>query len=580
VGAFIFLYSIMKTSTYKFLIICFLISGFTKAFAQFKLPAIFGDNMVLQRGMKVPVWGWGDVGEQVQVDFMGKTYKAITGADGKWLVKLGSYKAGGPYTMNVKGKSTSLTYANILIGDVWVASGQSNMEFGIQTEKHGADAISKATDGLIHFFYVPMSLSLQPIADIAKQSADSPNGKWLVCSPEVLANRRFAWNGFSAVGYYFAQQIHRSADVPVGMIGSHIGGTPAQAWISAEGLAESPAFTKYVNARQKLVDNFEADKATYPRRQTLYRDSLTIWNTEVGIAFNESIKKWDADVLQAKATGQPIPVRPKPSRPVPISPGNPIGNGFTPANCFNGMIAPIFGYGIKGVIWYQGESNGDNLADAVDYKNVFPRMINDWRKKWGQGDFPFLYMQLPNFRQAAITPSENNWPWVREAQEKTLSLAKTGMPVVIDAGDPLNIHPTNKLVPANRLVLVARHNVYGEKIVASGPVYKSMKVDGNKIIISFNEINKGLVAASLNGDEVVNSDSPDLKGFGIAGADHKFVWAKATIQGDKVVITADGVTNPEAVRYNWADNPPGNLYNKDGLPARPFRTDDWPALVK
>lgn len=550
------------------------------AFAQFKLPAIFGDNMVLQRGMKVPVYGWGEVGEQVQVDFMGKTYKTTTGADGKWLVKLGSYKAGGPYTMSVKGKSVSLTYTNILIGDVWVASGQSNMEFGIQTEKHAADAIPKATDGLIHFFYVPMVLSLQPVYDIPKQSADSPNGKWLVCSPEVLANPKFAWHGFSAVGYYFAQQIRQSTDVPVGMIGSYRGGTPAQAWITAEGLKQSPAFTKYVDIHQKLIDNFETATASYPQKQALYRDSLKIWNTEVGNAYVEVIKQWNVDVTQAKAAGQPLPIRPKPSRPAPIVPADPLGGYQTPTGCFNGMIAPIFGYGIKGVIWYQGESNGDSYADAIDYKNVFPRMINDWRRVWGQGDFAFLYMQLPNFRQPAVTPSENNWPWVREAQTKTLSLAKTGMPVVIDAGEQLNIHPTNKLVPANRLVLVARHNVYGEKIVASGPIYKSMKVDGNKIIISFNEINKGLVTASLVGDEVVNTDSQDLQGFGIAGADHKFVWAKAIIQGNTVVVTADGVTNPEAVRYNWADNPPGNLYNKDGLPARPFRTDDWPALLK
>ncbi len=454
------------------------------------------------------------------------------------------------------------------------------MEFGIQTEKHGADAISKATDGLIHFFYVPNRLALQPMYDVNPQAADSPNGKWVVCSPQVLSNPKYAWHGFSAVGYYFAQQIRQSTGVPIGMIGTYIGGTPAQAWISAEGLAESPAFAKYVDARQKLVDNYEADKASFPQRQALYRDSLNTWNTEIGNAFNETIKKWNADVLQAKAANQPLPVRPKPSRPAPVAPGNPIGNNFTPADCFNGMIAPVYGYGIKGAIWYQGESNGDNLADAVDYANVFPRMINDWRKKWGQGDFPFLYMQLPNFRQAAVTPSENNWPWVREAQEKTLSLPKTGMPVVIDAGDPLDIHPTNKLVPANRLVLVARHNVYGEKIVASGPVYKSMKVDGDKIIISFDEINKGLVTASLVGDNVVNNDGQELKGFGIAGEDHVFVWAKAVIQGNTVVVSSDVIPTPQAVRYNWADNPPGNLYNKNGLPARPFRTDNWPAIKK
>ncbi|MCC8426525.1 sialate O-acetylesterase [Mucilaginibacter sp. UR6-11] len=547
-------------------------------FAQFRLPAIFGDNMVLQRNMNVPVYGWGEVGEQVQVDFKGKTYTTTTGADGKWLVKLNSYKAGGPYEMHISGKSTSLTYKNILIGDVWLASGQSNMEFGIQTEKHAADAIPKATDGLIRLFYVPMALSLQPLYDIPRQSPGSPNGKWVVCSPEVLADRGFVWHGFSAVGLYFAQQIRKSTGAPVGVIGSYRGGTPAQSWITAEGLKQSPAFTKYVDAHKKLVDNFETATAIYPERLEFYRNQLKIWNTEVGTPFNDTLKKWNADVAQAKAERKPAPPRPKPSRPAPVPPADPLGGYQSPTICFNGVIAPLVGYGIKGVIWYQGESNGDYFDDAIEYKDLFPRMATDWRRVWGQGDFAFLFMQLPNFRQPAVTPSENNWPWVREAQTKTLALANTGMTNIIDAGDQFDIHPINKLVPGNRLALVARHNIYGEKVVATGPVYKSMKINGNQIIISFAEIHKGLVTAGLVGDDVVNTDGAELKGFGIAGADHKFVWARAVIKGKTVVVTSDEVVNPQAVRYNWADNPPGNLYNKDGLPANPFRTDDWPPL--
>ncbi|MFD2147683.1 sialate O-acetylesterase [Mucilaginibacter antarcticus] len=247
--------------------------------------------------------------------------------------------------------------------------------------------------------------------------------------------------------------------------------------------------------------------------------------------------------------------------------------------CFNGVIAPIVGYGIKGVIWYQGESNADSFKDAVEYKDLFPRMITNWRDEWGQGDFPFLYVQLPNFRAAAITPSSGNWPWLREAQEKTLSLPNTGMAVITDAGEAMDIHPSDKSDPGNRLGLVALHDIYGKKVVASGPVYKSMKVDGNKIIISFDDIHKGLIIGRPNADGIVNNSPAELKGFGIAGADHKFVWAKAVMKGNKIIVYADGITIPEAVRYNWADNPPGNLYNKDGLPARPFRTDSWaPAL--
>jgi sialate O-acetylesterase len=556
---------------------CFLLS-FSAVFADVRPSKLFGDNMVLQRGMPVPIYGWADAGEQVKVEFMGKTYSTTTGTDGKWKVKLASYKAGGPYEMRITGKANVLNYKNILIGEVWLASGQSNMEFGIQTEKHGKDAIAQATDQQIHFFYVPMALSLQPLYDMSPASVESQNARWVICSPEVLATPSFAWHGFSAIGYYFAQQIRKTTGVAVGMIGSYRGGTPVEAWITAEGLAQSPAFTRQVERHKYLSANYETAKATYPQRQSLYRDSLKIWNTEVGNAFNETIKQWNADVAAAKTSGQTAPPRPKPSRPAPIAPADPLGGYQTPTVCFNGVIAPIVGYGIKGVIWYQGETNGDALNDAVGYKDLFPRMIGDWRRVWGQGDFPFLYVQLPNFRQPAVTPSSGYWTWVREGQQKTLAVANTGMAVITDVGEIGDVHPANKLVPGNRLALVARRQVYGEKVVSSGPVYKSMKVDGNKIIISFDEVNKGLTAASLMGDDVVPADGTQLKGFGIAGADHKFVWAKAVIEGNKIIVTADEITDPQAVRYNWADNPPGNLYNKDGLPARPFRTDDWPAL--
>ncbi len=533
--------------------------------------------MVLQRGMHVPIYGLADAGEKIEVVFMGKTYKATTGADGKWSIKMGSYKAGGPYEMKLTHGKETLSFTNILIGEVWLASGQSNMEFGIQTEKHGKEAIANATDQLIHFFYVPMALSLTPLYDMQPVPAGSLNARWVVCSPGVLATPTFAWHGFSAVGYYFAQQVRKTTGAPVGMIGSYRGGTPAQGWMTAEALAADPHTKKYAERHQKLVDNYETAKAAYPAKQALYRDSLKIWNEEVGNAYNETIKKWNADVLAAKAANQPAPVRPKPSRPAPVNPVDPFGGFQAPTLCFNGVIAPIVGYGIKGVIWYQGETNGDGLADAIGYKDLFPAMITNWRREWKQGDFPFLFEQLPNFRQPAVTPSENNWPWVREGQQKALDLPKTGMAVITDVGEAGDVHPTNKLIPGNRLALVARKQIYGEKVVASGPTYKSMKIDGNKIIISFDEIHTGLTAGSLVGDDVVFADGAELKGFGIAGADHKFVWAKAVISGNAIVVSADEVANPEAVRYNWADNPPGNLYNKDGLPARPFRTDNWPA---
>ncbi|MDB4925173.1 sialate O-acetylesterase [Mucilaginibacter sp.] len=563
---------------YLFIVVLALCSG--TVFAGVRLPAIFGDNMILQRNMRVPIYGWAEIGEKIDIEFMSNTYKTITGTDGKWFVKLGSYKAGGPYEMRIGSKSFTLTLRNILIGDVWLAAGQSNMEFGIQTEQHGAEAIAKATDKEIHFFYVPMAQALQTQQSIAKVPADSFNGKWVVCSPELLANPQFAWHGFSAIGFYFAQHLRKSTGVPVGMIGSYKGGTPAQAWISLEGLQNSPPFTKYVDAHQKLVDNYESSKETYPQKLAAYQDSLKIWNTEVGNDFAIVLKKWDADVLQARSSGQVPPIRPKPVRPAPHAPADPEGGFGTPTNDYNGMISPILRYGIKGVIWYQGEGNGDKLADAIEYKDLFPRLIYDWRTQWEQGDFPFLFVQLPNFRDPAVSPSEGNWAWVREAQLKTLSLPATGMPVITDAGDAFNIHPTNKVDPAYRLALVARHVAYNENLVYSGPVYKSMKIAGNKIIISFDEINKGLITGRPSLDGTAATAVKELKGFGIAGSDQKFVWAKAVIDGNTVVVSNDEVANPIAVRYNWADNPPGNLYNKDGLPAGPFRTDNWPPPIR
>lgn len=472
-----------------------------------KVPSIFGDNMVLQRNIKVPIWGWARTGEKVSIIFQNKTFETSAGSDGKWFAQLSRYKAGGPYEMVIKGNGEQLHFGNILIGDVWVVSGQSNMEFGIQTERHGAEAIEKATDTLMHFFFVPFAFSLRTQENISRTGDDSPNGKWVVCSPQMMGDPKWAWHGFSAAGYYFAWQIRQRQGCPVGMIATYKGGTPAQAWISEAGLRQPPAFEKYVSAHELLVKNYEKDKAA----------------------------------------GE--------------------GGYSAPSNLYNAMVAPIAGYGIKGVLWYQGESNGDKLIDAIGYKDLFPRLISDWRVNWKQAGLPFIFVQLPGFRAPAKSPAEGNWPWVREAQLKTSSLRRTGMVVTIDIGETGNIHPTNKEDVGLRLALVARHLVYGEKIVYSGPVFKSMKVEGNKIRLRFNDMGGGLT--------VGRGDSSLLKGFGIAGDDQQFVWAKAVIEGSTIVVTSDEVSHPAAVRYNWADNPPGNLYNREGLPASPFRTDDW-----
>jgi sialate O-acetylesterase len=544
------------------------------AIAAIKLPAIVGDNMVLQRDIKVPVWGWAEPGKKVQITFQKRNFESIAGADGKWAIKLNSYQAGGPYQMLIRSDKEQVLIKNILIGDVWITSGQSNMEFGIQSERHGAETIAKGIDTLIHFFYVPMAFSLQPQDDISKVSDDSSNGKWVVCSPQLLGDPKWAWHGFSAIGYYFALQMRSHEGCPVGMIATYKGGTPAQAWVSIAGLKQQPTFKKYVSAHDSLVGHFEKASADYPQQMTAYQNDLAQWNTEVGNNFAAEKKQWEILAAQAKASGQAPPPQPKPAKPAPKAPGQPAGGFGAPSNLYNAMIAPIIPYAVKGVLWYQGEGNGDNLADAVEYKDLFPRLINDWRANWQQGDIPFIFVQLTNFRASAKSPSEGNWPWVREAQLKTLLLPKTGMIVITDIGEAENIHPLNKEDAGMRLALVARHMVYGENVVSYGPMYKSMKIEGNKIRLTFSDIGSGLII-----DSVRHHGSTALLGFGIAGDDQSFVWAKAIIEGNTVVVSSDQVPNPTAVRYNWADNPPGNLYNKDALPASPFRTDNWPPPI-
>lgn len=551
-----------------FIILIVLVAFGSSAFAAVKLPAIFGDNMVLQSNMKVPMWGWADAGEKVQVTFMGHSFKTIAGTDGKWNLKLNSNKPGGPYQMTIKGNSGSFTYKNILIGEVWVASGQSNMEFGIKNEKNGAEAVANAHDSLIHLFTVPISISLNPQSDIDIAKAETLTGKWIVCSPENLLYDHTPWSGFSAIGYNFALHIREISHAPVGIIGTYKNGSPAQAWISIEGLKVNSAFARYVNAREENIAHLDEETKTYPQKIEVYKAALDQYTNTYAKPYNDSVKQWEA----IKAKGGLVPPHPKPPKPAPSLPVPPDGGFSGPANIFNAMVNPILHYGIKGVIWYQGENNGDSFPAAINYKTLFLALIENWRSEWQQSDFPFLFVQLANFRDPAVSPSEGNWPWVREGQSKALELPKTGMAVAIDLGDTYNIHPTDKQDVALRLSLAARHVAYGENVVYSGPVYKSVEFKGDKATLTFNNTSELKIG---NETTMKVENGTPLKGFGIAGADHKFYWADATIVNNTVVVSSDKVSNPEAVRYNWADNPPGNLYNGAGLPASPFRTDNW-----
>jgi len=534
------------------------LSLLTTARADVRLPAIFGDHMVLQEKSKLPVWGWASPGEKITVTFKSQKQTTTAAADGTWRLDLKpvdpSSEAG---TLTVVGNNT-LTFTDVLVGDVWVASGQSNMEFGIQTDSRGKETITNATDSSIRFFFVPWATALQPQTDIGPIVPSSPlNGKWVVCSPETMG-ANWAWHGFSAVGYYFTKEIRRVTGNPIGMIAAYKGGTPAEAWTSISGLEKDKVLSYFVAEHQKRVDNFTNAQAAYSKAHADYEIK---------------IKEWRAASEKAKAAGEVVPANSAPKEPT-----RPDGGYGAPGNLFNGMIAPLIPYAIKGVIWYQGESNGDNMKEAGEYSILFPRMIKDWREKWAQENFPFLFAQLPNFNAPSTTPAEGRWAWVRDAQLKTLALPNTGMAVTIDIGDANNIHPPDKLYVGQRLAMTARHVVYGQDLVYSGPIYDLMKVNGNKIRIKFKSLGGGLTLGTPPPTAAGKTFPPptELTGFGIAGVDQKFVWAKAILDGNTVIVSSDEIQQPVAVRYDWGQNPSGDLYNMEGLPASPFRTDDWP----
>ena len=478
--------------------------------ADVRLPGLFSDNMVLQEGARVAVWGWADEGEKVTVTFRGQTVTA-TAKEGKWMVELKKLKAGGPDVLTITGKN-SIELKNVLVGEVWVCGGQSNMEFALKNSFEPQPDIDAATNAQIRYFHVPKCRMDDPTNNVPSA--------WAECTPQNVPS-------WTAVGYYFARDLQAARKVPVGLIASYWGGTPAEAWMDHEALASNPRYQK------EILDPDPAHEQKY----------------------QEALAAYEQKKADAKAAGTTFTNRP---------PGQP----WKPSELYNGMIAPLVPYTIKGVTWYQGESNA---VQAEQYHSLFPDLIRDWRAEWHEKDFPFLFVQLAPFQAIKEQPSESGWAELREAQLLTTKvLPKTGMAVITDVGNPTNIHPTKKQPVGARLALAARAIAYGEKIVYSGPMYKSMKVDGDKATLTFEDIGSGLEARD-----------GALKGFAICGDDHKFVWATAEIDasGKHVVVSAPEVTHPVAVRYGWADCPVVNLWNKDGLPATPFRTDDFPMIT-
>jgi sialate O-acetylesterase len=547
------------------------VSAASALHADVKLPAIFGDHMVLQEGKTLPVWGTADPNEPVTVTVGAETGHATADASGKWRVDLKPLAPSAtPLTVTVQGKNT-VTFTDVLVGEVWICSGQSNMEFGIGNDYRGAATIAQANDPGLHLFLVPHATALEPQGEIAKATPNSPAGKWQVVTP-ALMHAVWGWNGFSAVGFYFGKEIHEKTGKPVGLIGTYWGGTPAQAWTSISGLEKDPALKHYVDAHNKAVADLPAATAAYPGKMAEYKTALTAWESNGGKVYEDQMKAWTQAAKQALAANQPPPPKPVPPSPQPRAPVTADGGQNAPANLYNGMIAPLLPFAIEGAIWYQGESNAGNGAE---YRILFARMIKDWREKWGEGDFPFFWVQLACFKAGAV----QNWPFLREAQAETLSLPNTGMATAIDVGNPNDIHPADKVDVGHRLALAAEHVAYGDNIVYSGPTYDAMQVKGNAVSISFKDEGGGLVIGQAPwtppGAAPVPTDH--LTGFTIAGADQKFVPADAKIDGSNVIVSSAQVSAPVAVRYDFANSPDplGNLYNKDGLPAFPFRTDDW-----
>ena len=490
--------------------------------ADVRLPAVIADNMVLQRGEKVSIWGWADPGEDVaiSVSWNRRKLKATADTKGEWSVKVSSPKAGGPYKMTISGKN-EIDLDNIMSGEVWVCSGQSNMQWSVQASANAKEEIAAADYPNIRLFTVTRKVAQEPQSDC--------EGSWASCRPETVP-------GFSAVAYFFGRTLHKELDVPIGLIHTSWGGTPAEAWTRREILEADDEFEPILARQDDII-------ARYPQAYKEYEQKL---------------EEWKKAVEKAKADGQKPPRRPG----EPRGPEHP----HSPAGLYNAMIAPLIPYGIQGAIWYQGESNAGR---AYQYRKLFAAMITNWRKDWGQGNFPFLFVQLANFMETKPEPGESAWAELREAQTMTLSLPNTGMATIIDIGEAKDIHPKNKQDVGKRLALWALAKTYKEDLACSGPLYKSMKIEGGKIRLRFDYVGGGLVA----------SDGEALKGFAIAGADRKFVWADATIDGKTVVVSSEDVAKPVAVRYAWADNPVCNLYNKENLPAGPFRTDDWPGVT-
>lgn len=627
-----------------------------------KLANLFSDHMVAQREMPVPVWGWAEVGETVTVEMAGVSAQGLAGENGAWRVTLQALPAGGPYTLTACAASGCATVTDVLVGEVWICSGQSNMQFGVNEGLHAEEEVAAATDGRIRLFTVPNLTAFVPQDDV--------RSRWSVCSPETVG-------AFSAVGYFFARSVRAQVDIPIGMINTSWGGTVAEAWTSAEALQAEPELCGLMaqcagsDDPDALLSKIDAAQLAWARQEALTipeipaeatgweaaagdaqewatmtlpttwqdagvpgngvlwfrraielpaswagkvltlrlgradKSDTTFFNgTEVGHLFQQEVanswavpRRYDVPGALVQAGRNVITVRVfsqyydgglrgpaeemwlecAGETPISLSgawqyriecdygnfrtppPGLSVQN--LPTVLYNAMIAPLIPYALRGALWYQGESNADRPRQ---YRTLFPTMIRDWRQRWGLGDFPFYFVQLANFMESYAQPTDSQWAELREAQLLTLSLPNTGMAVIIDIGEAADIHPRNKQDVGARLARWALADCYRQPLEPSGPLVASATIEGSEIRMRFNHVGGGLQA----------KDGP-LSGFAIAGIDRHFRWAEARIEGDEVIVSHPEIAAPVAARYAWADNPVCNLYNAEGLPASPFRTDAW-----
>jgi sialate O-acetylesterase len=472
--------------------------------------------------MPVPVWGWAEPSEEVTVAIAGQTHKATADEKGKWSVKLEPLTVGEPLTLVVEGKNR-LERKDILVGEVWVCSGQSNMEMAVANSSNSDLELSAADHPNIRVITVTGLGSQSPVEDC--------NGKWEAVTPETIKD-------FSAVAYFFGRELQDHIGVPIGLIDNSWGGSACDAWIRRDKFEGNPVLQSVLERWAKTEAEWDEAKAR--------------------AGYETAVAAWKVKADAAQSAGEPVP----PGRP---NFNSPMTGNQRPANLYHARLGPVMPYAVRGVIWYQGESNAGR---AYQYREMFPLMISSWREAWGQGDFPFYWVQLADFMAEQSEPGDSEWAELREAQTMTQDrLPNTGQAVIIDLGEGADIHPKNKLEVAKRLARWALGKNYGKSVVIESPRYDSMEKDGGKIVVKFKNVGGGLRTV----------DNNKLEGFAIAGQDRKWVWADAKrIDNNTVEVSSGKVPDPVAVRYAWADNPVCNLYNVHGLPVTPFRTDDWP----